>query len=86
MSEMLMAILLVYSTSGNTSDKKVCRDFKMAAIMKIWKTKHSFILNSDMKRSSLILLKKVYFNVTTSSMSSQCGLKVGYRYSFVYVL
>ena len=37
MSKMLMAILLVYSTSGNTSDKKVCRDFKMAAIMKILK-------------------------------------------------
>ena len=28
MSEMLMAILLVYSTSG----KKVCRELKMAAI------------------------------------------------------
>ena len=33
MSEMLMAIFLVYSTSG----KKVCCEFKMAAILKILK-------------------------------------------------
>ena len=34
MSEMLMAIFLVYSTSGITSGKKVCRELKMAAILK----------------------------------------------------
>ena len=32
MSEMLMAIFLVCSTSGITSRKKVCRELKMAAI------------------------------------------------------
>ena len=37
MSEMLMAIFLVYSTSGITSGKKVCREFKMATILKILK-------------------------------------------------
>ena len=37
MSEMLMAIFLVYSTSGMTSGKKVCRELKMAAILKILK-------------------------------------------------
>ena len=37
MSEMLMAIFLVYSTSGITSDKKVCRELKLAAILKILK-------------------------------------------------
>ena len=37
MSEMLMAIFLVYSTSGITSGKKVCRELKMAAILKIFK-------------------------------------------------
>ena len=37
MSEMFMAILLVYSTSGITSSKKVCRELKMAAIFKILK-------------------------------------------------
>ena len=37
MSKMLMAIFLVYSTSGITSGKKVCRELKMAAILKIFK-------------------------------------------------
>ena len=37
MSEMLMAIFLVYSTSGITSGKKVCCELKMAAILKILK-------------------------------------------------
>ena len=37
MSEMLMAICLVYSPSGITSGKKVYRDLKMAAILKILK-------------------------------------------------
>ena len=37
MSEMRMAICLVYSTSGITSGKKVCREPKMAAILKILK-------------------------------------------------
>ena len=38
MSDMLMAIFLVYSTSGITSGKKVCRELKMAAILKILKS------------------------------------------------
>ena len=37
MSDMLMAIFLVYSTSGITSGKKVCRELKIAAILKILK-------------------------------------------------
>ena len=37
MSEILMAIFLVYSTSGITSGKKVCRERKMGAILKILK-------------------------------------------------
>ena len=36
MSEMLMAIFLVYSTSSITSNKKVCCGLKMAAILKIF--------------------------------------------------
>ena len=36
MSEMLM-LFLVYSTSGITSGEKVCRELKMAAILKILK-------------------------------------------------
>ena len=37
MSEMLMAIFLVYSISGITSSKIVCRELKMAAILKNFK-------------------------------------------------
>ena len=37
MSKILMAIFLVYSTSGTTSDEKVCRELKMVAILKIFK-------------------------------------------------
>ena len=37
MSEMVMAIFLVYSTSSITSSKKVCWELKMAAILKILK-------------------------------------------------
>ena len=37
MSKMLMSNFLVYSTSGITSGKKVCRELKMAAILKILK-------------------------------------------------
>ena len=37
MSEMLIAIFVVYSTSGITSGKKVCCDLKMKAILKILK-------------------------------------------------
>ena len=37
MSDMLMAIFLVYSTFGIISGKKVCRELNMAAILKILK-------------------------------------------------
>ena len=37
MSEMLMAMFLVYSTSGITSGKKKCRELKMAAILNFFK-------------------------------------------------
>ena len=37
MLEMLMAIFLVYSTSGITCSKKVCRELKIAAILTILK-------------------------------------------------
>ena len=49
MSEMLMAIFLVYSTSGITSGKKVCRELKMAVILKILKywTQLQFDLRYD---------------------------------------
>ena len=52
MSEMLMVIFLVYSTSGKTSGKKVCRDIKMAAILKI--LKYLTHLQFDLKYEKIV--------------------------------
>ena len=70
-----MTIFLVYSTSGITSGKKVCRELNMATILKNF---NSFNLTSDMKKkqkTSQIMQKNVSM-VMTSSMTSQGGLKV----------
>ena len=75
MSEMLMAIFLVYSTSGITSGKKSFSGSKWRPFWKFWNIKHSFNLTSDMKRSSQIMPIK-FFMVMMSSMTSQGGLKV----------
>ena len=61
MSEMLMAIVLVYSISGITSGKKFVVSSKRRPFWKFWNIKHSFNLTSDMKRSSQIMSKKVFF-------------------------
>ena len=78
-----MAIFLIYSTSVITSVKKVCRELKIVAILKILHIKHSFNLTSDMKRSSQIIPKEGIFMMMTSSMTSQGGLKVGPLHSFI---
>ena len=57
MSEMLMAIFLLYSTSG----KKSLLSSKWQPLWKFWNIKHSFKLTSDMKRSSQIMPKKVFY-------------------------
>ena len=75
MSEMLMAIFLVYSTSGITSCKKSMSGSKWRPFWKFWNIKHSFNWTSDMKRSSQIMSIQ-FFMVMTSSMTSQGGLKV----------
>ena len=82
MSEMLMAVFLVYSTSGTTSPKKVCRELKMAAILKFFKyqTQLQFYLRYEKDRPKLC--KKGIFMMMTSSMTSQGGLKVDPLYSF----
>ena len=79
MSEMLMAIFLVYSTSGITSSKKVCRKLKMAAILKI--LKYQTQLPFDIRYEKIVPnYAKNFFMVMTSSMTSQAGLKV-----FLYI-
>ena len=61
MSEMLMAIFLVYSTSGITSGKKsLSRAQDGGHSENFWNIKHSFNLTSDTKRSSQIMPKKVF--------------------------
>ena len=60
MSEMLMAIFLVYSTSGITSGKKFVASTKWLPFWKFWNIKHSFNWTSNMKRSSQIMPKKVF--------------------------
>ena len=60
MSEMLMAIFLVYSTSGITSSKMFVASSKWRPFWKFWNIKHSFNLTSDMKRSFQIMPKKVF--------------------------
>ena len=37
MSQMLMAVFVAYSTSGVTSGKKIRRELKMAAVLKMSK-------------------------------------------------
>ena len=84
MSEMFMAIFLVYSPSDISSGKKVCRELKMAAILKI--LKYSTQLQFDLRYEKIVpnYAKKVFFMMMTSSMTSQGGLKVGPLYSFIY--
>ena len=84
MSDMLMAIFLVYYPSGITSGKKVCRELKMAAILKI--LKYLTQLQFDPRYENIVpnYAKKSIFMIMTSSMTSQGGLKVGPLYSFIY--
>ena len=83
MSEILMAIFLVHSTSGITSGKKVCRELKIAAILNILKYKTQ--LQFDLRYEKIVpnYAKKSIFMMMTSSMTSQGGLKVVPLYSII---
>ena len=61
MSEILLAIFLVYSPSGITSGKKVCRELKMAAILKI--LKYQTQLQFDLRYEKIVpnYAKKVFY-------------------------
>ena len=75
MSEMPMAIFLVYSTSGKTSGKKVCRaqngghfeNFEILNTASIW---------PQIWKDRPKLCQKKFFMVMTSSMKSKGRLKV----------
>ena len=61
MSEMVIAIFLLYSTSGITSGKKSLSSSKWRPFWNFWNIKHSFNLTSDMKRSSQIMPKICFY-------------------------
>ena len=83
MSEMLMTIFLVYSTSGITSSKKVCRELKKAAILKI--LKYQTQLQFDLRYEKIVsnYAKKKYFHDDDVIDDVTGGLKVGPLYSFI---
>ena len=77
MSEMLMALFLVYSTSGITTGKKNSSSgSKLRPFLKI--LKYWTQLQLDLRYEKIVpnYAKKVFFMVMTSSMTSQGGLKV----------
>ena len=76
MSEMFMAIFLVYSFAGITSGKKKFVELKMAAILKILKYQTQFQFDLRYEKIVPNYTKKKLFLVMTSSMTSQDGLNV----------
>ena len=94
MSEMLMAIFMVYSTSGINSCK-ACRELKMMGILKIFKYQAvKFVANLKWRQFWKFQIDLRYekiipnyaqksFVMVTSSMTSQGGLKFGPLYSFI---
>ena len=83
MSQMIMTIIVAYSNSGITSGKKIIRNLKMAAILKM--SKYKTQLQFDISNEKIIpnYAKKNIFIVMTSSMTSQSDLKVVSLYSFM---
>ena len=61
MSEMLMAIILVYSTSGITSGKKVCGELKMAAILKFFQILNAASISPQVWKDRPKLCQKSFF-------------------------
>ena len=83
MSQMTMAIIVAYSNSGIASGKKILRNLKMAAILKM--SKYKTQLQFDISNEKIIpnYARKNIFIVMTSSMTSQSDLKVVSLYSFM---
>ena len=76
MSEMLMAIFLVYSTSSITSGKKVCRELKMAAILKMLKYQTASIWPHVLKDHLWIYIHDVIDDVTRSQNRSNFEIDI----------
>ena len=78
-SEMVMAILWAYPTSGITCGEKVSHDLKMAAILKMSKYIPQLKVDIRYEKSvpNYIYEKIFFFMMMTSSTTSQGGLEVG---------
>ena len=84
MSEMLMAIFLVYSTSVITSGKKSLSQAQNGGHFEnFWLLNTASILPQIWKDRPKLCQKKVFFMMMTSLMTSQGGLKVGPLYSYI---
>ena len=85
MSEMLMAIFLVYSPSGITSGKKSLSRAQKGGHFEIFEILNTASIWPQIwKDHPKLCHKKSIFMMMTSSMMSQGGLKVGPLYSFIY--
>ena len=84
MSEMLMAIFLVYSTSGITSGKKSLSRAQNGGHFENFEILNTASIWPQIWKYRPKLCKKSIFMMMTSSMTSQGGHKVGPLYSFIY--
>ena len=79
---MLMAIFLVYSTSGITFGKKFAATSQWRPFLNFEKLNTA---SFDLKYDNIVpnYAKKVFYMIMTSSTTSQGGLKVNPLYSFI---
>ena len=83
MSEKLIAIFLVYSTSGITSGKKSLSRSQNEGHFENFEILNTASIWPQIWKDRPKLCKKSIYIMMTSSMASQGGLKVGPLYSFI---
>ena len=84
MSEMFMAIFLLYSTSGITSGIKNLSRAQNGGHFENFEILNTASIWLQIWKYRPKLCQKSIFMMMTSSMTSQGGLKVGPLYSFIY--
>ena len=82
MSEMLMAIFLVYSNSGITSGKTSLSRAQNGGHFENFEIFNTALIWPQIWKDRIKLCQKKFFVVMTSSMTSQGGLKV---YLYIHV-
>ena len=73
----------IFNFRYNFRGKKFFASSKWRPFLKFRNIKHSYNLTQNMKRSSQIMPKKVFFMMMTSSMTSQGAVEFGPIYSFI---